>query len=126
MEKKIALYCCENSAYKAAADLTGKDLQGGVDVIKLPCTGKMEINLILKTLEKGYAGVLVAGCPVDNCKYIRGSSRAEKRIQKTREILRSAGIEEQRVRMEFLSSVDTHKLARALQEMKQELEGVVM
>jgi len=125
MEKKIALYCCENSAYKAAACLTGPELQKGIEIIKLPCTGKMEINLILKTLEQGYAGVLVAGCPIDNCKYIRGSSRAEKRIEKTRELLKAAGIPEQRVRMEFLSSVDSHKLAGAIKEMKQELEGVM-
>jgi coenzyme F420-reducing hydrogenase delta subunit len=65
--------------------------------------------------------VLVLGCPVDNCKFLRGSSRARKRVAMTRRILKEAGLDEERVRMDFLSSVEAHKFRRIVAEMQARL-----
>ena len=59
----IAAFCCEHCAY-AAADLAGglrMKYPPTVKVIQLPCTGKMDILLILQAIEKGIDGVMVAG-----------------------------------------------------------------
>lgn len=113
----IALYCCENSSYKAFQAM--KDTRGleKVEVIPLPCSGKIEMGIILKTLEVGYAGVLILGCPKDNCKFIRGNYRAEKRIEMVRSSLERAGINGDRVRIDFISSLDQHKCRVIIDEM---------
>ena len=121
MDKRIVAFCCENSALRAAQNVEDPAVLEAVELVRLPCTGKVEIGLLLQCLEEGHPGVLVLGCPVDNCKFLRGSSRARKRVAMTRRILKEAGLDEERVRMDFLSSVETHKFRRIVAEMQARL-----
>ena len=114
----IVAFCCENSSLQAAEEADPNVLEG-VNIVPLPCAGKMEIIHILTALENGYDAVLVLGCPVDNCQYIRGNKRARKRTDMVKETLKSAGIDENLVRMDFLSSVDTYKFTTIVEEMKE-------
>lgn len=60
---QIVAFCCEHCAYSAA------DLAGGlrmqyppeVKVVQLPCSGELDICLILRAFEEGIDGVMVAG-----------------------------------------------------------------
>lgn len=119
-DKKLVVYCCENSALLCAETLKAengnKDLFRDVRIVPLPCSGKIEMGIILKTLEEGARGVLVLGCPRDNCKFFRGSTRAGKRVDMVGKILSDAGIEPRRVRMDYLSSVDTQKFETIVSE----------
>lgn len=121
MKKKIVAFVCENSALKAAAQAQGDGLLDAVELVRLPCSGKIEIGLILRCLERGHPGVLVLGCPLDNCKYLKGSLRARKRVEVAKRALRDAGLPEALVHIDFLSSVDSHKLADIIQGMKARL-----
>ena len=49
---KIAVYCCENSGLLAAGSVHDTEIMESIDIMKLPCSGKCEMGLILKTLEK--------------------------------------------------------------------------
>ena len=60
---QIVAYCCEHCAY-AAADLAGGlrlHYPPAVKVVQLPCTGKLDVLLVLQALEDGVDGVMVAG-----------------------------------------------------------------
>jgi coenzyme F420-reducing hydrogenase delta subunit len=123
-EKKIVAFCCENSALKAAESLSDPAALAEVELVRLPCTGKAETGLLLACLERGHPGVLVLGCPRDNCKFLVGSTRAGKRVQATRKLLKEAGLAEERVRMDYVSSVDAHRLARIVREMRDRLAAL--
>lgn len=59
----IIAYCCEHCAY-AAADLAGglrMQYPPAIKIIQLPCTGKVDTLMLLRTLEDGADGVMVAG-----------------------------------------------------------------
>ena len=59
----IVAFCCEHCAY-AAADLAGSlrmSYPPAIKVVQLPCTGKMDILMVLQALEDGVDGVMVAG-----------------------------------------------------------------
>ena len=59
----VVAFCCEHCAY-AAADLAGNLRMGypaEIKIVQLPCTGKMDPLLILRSLEEGIDGVMVAG-----------------------------------------------------------------
>jgi len=59
----IVAYCCEHCAY-AAADLAGNlrmQYPSAVKIVQLPCTGKLDILMVLEALESGVDGVMVAG-----------------------------------------------------------------
>ncbi len=121
MGKKILAFCCENSSYKAAAAVDDEKVLDAVEIMRLPCSGKIEIGLMLKCLEEGYPGVLVLGCPVDNCKYLQGNNRAKKRVQRAQALLEEAGIPEQLVHIDFLSSVDSHKFVEIVRGMQERI-----
>jgi len=124
MEKKIVAFCCENSALKAAEALSDPAVLEAVELVRLPCTGKAETGLLLRCLEQGHPGALVLGCPQDNCKFLVGSTRAGKRVELTRRLLKEAGLAEERVHMDYVSSVDAHRLARIVREMRERLAGL--
>ena len=60
---QIVAFACEHCAY-AAADLAGglrMQYPPEVKIVQLPCTGKLDILLVLQTVEDGADGVMVAG-----------------------------------------------------------------
>lgn len=59
----IISFCCHYCAY-AAADLAGSmrlDYPPSVKIVEVPCSGKVDPIYVLKALEEGADGVLVAG-----------------------------------------------------------------
>jgi F420-non-reducing hydrogenase iron-sulfur subunit len=62
-EPKIAAFCCEYCAY-SAADLAGSmrlEYPPNVRIIKLQCTGKMDVIHLLRAFAAGADAVFVAG-----------------------------------------------------------------
>ena len=60
---QILAYSCEHCAY-AAADLAGSlrlQYPPEIKIIQLPCTGKLDILMVLEAIENGADGVMVAG-----------------------------------------------------------------
>ena len=114
---KIVVFCCENSALKAIGSMGDTEMLGSVEIVKLPCSGKVETGFVLKCFEKGYDGVIILGCPLDNCKFLKGNYRARKRVAMIKKSLKEAGISENRVKIDFVSSVDSHKVAKVIEEM---------
>ena len=110
-DRRITALLCENSAWLAWLEAREDAALAAVDAVRLPCTGTVETVLLLRLLEQGRRGVIVVGCPKDSCEYSRGSHRAEKRVAAARAALRDAGLREDRIRMDFVSSVDGPRLA---------------
>jgi coenzyme F420-reducing hydrogenase delta subunit len=120
--ERITVLLCENSGWKALAELPADPALRGVDFVKIPCSGRVDAGLLLSLLERGSAGVLAVGCPKDNCTFLRGSYRAEKRVAGTRGAWREAGLDEGVVRLELVSSMDTHRLREAVLDFKRYLD----
>lgn len=60
---QIVAYCCEHCAY-AAADLAGGlriQYPPTIRIVQLPCTGKLDVLMVLQAIEQGIDGVMVAG-----------------------------------------------------------------
>jgi F420-non-reducing hydrogenase iron-sulfur subunit len=62
-QPEIVAFCCHYCAY-AAADLAGSmrlDYPASIKVIELPCSGKLDVQYVLRAFEDGADGVMVAG-----------------------------------------------------------------
>jgi len=117
----IVAFCCHYCAY-AAADMAGSlrlQYPPSVKVVKLPCTGKLDLQLILDAFEHGADGVMVAGCMEGDCHYQQGNLNAKRRVNFSQELLRSIGLEAERVRMFNMSSAMGNRWAAAVSEMDQ-------
>jgi F420-non-reducing hydrogenase iron-sulfur subunit len=63
---------------------------------------------------KGADGVLVCGCHIGDCHYISGNEFAEKRFEKTKNIVKLLGIDPRRVRLEWVSAAEGMKFANVV------------
>jgi coenzyme F420-reducing hydrogenase delta subunit len=62
-EPEIISFACHYCAY-AAADLAGTmrlKYPTNVKVVKIPCTGRLDVQHVLRAFERGADGVFVAG-----------------------------------------------------------------
>jgi len=68
-----------------------------VHEVALPCTGRLQPEHLLKAFEAGADAVCVITCAGDNCHYLEGSRRAERRAEHVRQLLNEIGLGGQRL-----------------------------
>jgi len=115
----ILAFCCHYCAY-AAADLAGTmrlQYPGTIRVLRLPCTGKIEVNYILAAFERGVDAVIVAGCLEGGCHFQEGNLRARRRVERAKQMLAEIGLEPERLEMFNLSSAEGTRFAEIVNEM---------
>ena len=97
-EPKIVAYVCNWCTY-LGADLAGTnrlEYPANVRIVRLPCTGRIDFNLIVKAFEMGADAVLVSGCHPGDCHYTAGNYHARRRWMLFRELLDTLGIDMER------------------------------
>lgn len=123
-EPEIIVFACHYCAY-AAADLAGSmrlQYPTNIRMIKLPCTGKLEVIHLLKAIESGADGVYAAGCLEGECHYLKGNLWARKRINHVKDLLAEVGIEPERVEMFNMSSAMGAKFAEVATEFTERIK----
>ena len=116
-EPKIVAFCCNWCSY-AAADLAGvsrMQYPSNVRIIRVPCSGKVDIMYVLKAFELGADGVFVAGCLPDQCHYLTGNFYARDRIEKLKKDLEAVGLGG-RLDMYFISAAMAKEFANTCNE----------
>lgn len=88
-----------------------------IRIIRVPCTGKVDVIHLLRAFEKGADGVYVVGCMEGECHYTSGNFRARKRVEQAAKILEAIGVGGERVQMYNLSSSEGPRFARYAAEM---------
>jgi len=117
-EPEITTFTCIYCAYMAAdtAGLLRTTYPPTVKIIKLPCTGKVDVEHILKAFEQGADGVLITACSIGNCHHVSGNIRATKRLEYARKILEEIGIEKERAAIAYMSGSQALAFAQAVQD----------
>jgi coenzyme F420-reducing hydrogenase delta subunit len=92
-----------------------------IKVVRVPCTGKVDVLYILHSFEKGADGVYLVGCLEGGCHYNNGNLQARRRVEQAQKILDSIGIGGERVQMYNLSSSDGPLFAKYAEEMNERI-----
>jgi F420-non-reducing hydrogenase iron-sulfur subunit len=123
-DPKIVAFCCDQSGYPAA-DMAGAlrlKLPENVEIVRVPCAGRIETIYLLKALEKGADGVLVFACYEENCQFLRGNLRAKGRLSYAHQMLEKIGLEKERLEFCHLATNSGVKLAEALHRKSEQLK----
>ncbi|RME96386.1 MAG: hydrogenase iron-sulfur subunit [Verrucomicrobia bacterium] len=121
----VAFFC--NWCTYTAADLAGVSrlkYAPNVRVIRVMCSGRVDPQFILDALAKGADGVLVGGCHPGDCHYVEGNYKMLRRYHLLKRMLKDMGIEEQRVRLEWISAAEGHKVRQVVNEMTEQLRAL--
>jgi heterodisulfide reductase subunit A len=122
-EEKILAFCCHWCAL-GAIDLAGVSrfqYPPNIRIIRVMCSGRVDVDFIHKAFELGARGVLVAGCEFPTCHYVNGNYKCRDRMEKVRRQLISKGIDPDRLRTVWLSAADAPKFVSTVKNMVEEL-----
>jgi len=117
-EPNIIAFCCNWCSY-AGADLAGTsrfEYPTNVRVIRVMCSGRMDPIFILSAFRWGADGVLVTGCHPGDCHYVKGNYMMERRFEFLKDALRHLGIEQDRLRLEWISAGEGEKFAALIRD----------
>ena len=92
-----------------------------IKIIRVPCTGKVDVIHLLRAIQKGADGVYCVGCLEGTCHYNEGNLRCRERVNHVRMLLDEIGIEGDRVRMYNLSSGEGPTFAQYAREMTEHI-----
>jgi len=126
MTPNIVTFLCNWCGY-AGADLAGVSryqYPTSIKIIRVMCSGRIDPVFILRAFENGADGVLVCGCHINDCHYISGNLKAEKRIEKTKQLLKLIGINPDRLRLEWVSAAEGARFAGVVKEFTEFLEKI--
>jgi coenzyme F420-reducing hydrogenase delta subunit len=115
----MCIYCADMAADTAGA--LRVQYPANVKLVKMPCTGKTDVQYILNAFEHGADGVYVVGCPVGNCHHVRGNERAKFRIDRLKGMLDEIGIGSERLDMFFVSGGMGETFAKVAHEMTERI-----
>jgi len=125
-EPSIVAFCCRHCAY-AAADLAGSSRLSyppSLKIVELPCTGRVDVLMVLRSVESAVDGVLVAGCLSGKCHYQTGNLHAKQRVDYVRKQLVEIGLGEARIRMVNISAAMGAQFAEHASEMVEEVRAL--
>ena len=93
-EPRIVAFVCNWCTY-LGADLAGTtrlEYPANVRIVRLPCSGRIDFNLLIKAFEIGADAILVSGCHPGDCHYNTGNYHARRRWMLFRPLLEVAGL----------------------------------
>ena len=121
---KIVAFLCNWCAY-AGADLAGVSrlhYPASIIPIRVMCSGRIDPEFILHAFRNGADGVLIGGCHPGDCHYIKGNYYARKRTMLTKKLLKEMGINDKRLRLEWISATEGRKFASVANQFVEEIK----
>ncbi len=125
-EPEITVFTCIYCAYMAV-DTAGAlriKYPATVKLVKLPCTGKVDMRYLLEAFEQGADGVCIVGCPIGNCHHVHGNVRGQARVKYTQKLLDEIGLGGERLEMYFVSGGMGMTFANAVREITERVRAL--
>jgi coenzyme F420-reducing hydrogenase delta subunit len=122
----ILAFCCNWCSY-AGADLAGVSrlqMPPNVHVIRVMCSASVKPEYLMKAVSQGVDGVLVLGCHIGDCHYMTGNHRTAKRVPLVKKIMGDIGLDERRVRLDWVSAAEGEKFQKVITEFVNEIKGL--
>lgn len=122
-EPRIVAFVCNWCTY-AGADLAGTSrmhYEPNVRMIRLPCTGRIDVLLILKAFEQGADGVIVSGCHPGDCHYTSGNLSARRRFAIFHRLMEFLGLDMRRIQFAWVSAAEAVKWVKVVNDFTQKI-----
>ncbi len=118
-QPELTLFTCNYCAYMAGDTAGALRIQypATVKLVRLPCTGKIDVRYILSAFEQGADGVYIVACPIGTCHHVRGNERARSRVLFAQKLLDQIGLGSERLDIFFISAGQGNTYALRANEM---------
>jgi len=115
---RIVVFACNWCSYAGADNAGVSRIQYSPNfrIIRTMCSGRVTPGMVLKAFKLGADGVLVSGCHIGDCHYIFGNHRAIENFERTQAIIQTLGLEEGRLRLEWVSAAEGPRFGQLIDE----------
>jgi coenzyme F420-reducing hydrogenase delta subunit/ferredoxin len=117
-EPRIIAFLCTWCSYTGAdtAGIARLKSPANIRDIRVPCSGNVSPELVMRAFDQGADGVLVLGCHIGECHYETGNHRTAKRMPILRSLMEYAGLEPERLRLDWVSASEGERFAHIATE----------
>jgi F420-non-reducing hydrogenase iron-sulfur subunit len=125
-EPRIVAFFCNWCTY-LAADLAGTSRMKyapNTRVIRVMCSGRVDPQFVLDAFAHGADGVLIGGCHPGDCHYQEGNYKTLRRFHLLKRLLLDFGIEEERIRLEWISAAEGDRVRTAVNDMVEKVRAL--
>jgi len=86
-------------------------------LIRVMCSGRVDLSFVLKAFSNGIDGVFIGGCILNECNYItHGNYHALNIVLLAKRLMEHIGLNPDRLRIEFISSGEGNLFAEVMDE----------
>jgi coenzyme F420-reducing hydrogenase delta subunit/ferredoxin len=121
-EPRIVAFVCNWCTY-LGADLAGTtrlEYPANLRIVRLPCSGRIDFNLLIKAFEVGADAMLVSGCHPGDCHYNTGNYHARRRWMLFRPLLEVLGFDMRRLHFAWISAAESRKFQQTVKQVVEE------
>jgi len=122
---QILGFLCNWCSY-AGADLCGVSryqYPPNIKVIRVMCSGRMDLEFVLRAFANGKDGVFIGGCWLGECHYItEGNYDALSMMHLGKKLLEYIGVNPDRLRLEWVSASEGNRYAEIVTEFTDSLK----
>lgn len=119
----IGFFC--NWCTATAADLAGTSryqYPANIRPVRVMCSGSVDPVYVLRALLYGADGVIIGGCYPGECHYVSGNLKTRRRIAVLKTVLQTLGLDDDRVRVRWISAAEGHKFASTMSEFTEDMK----
>jgi len=89
------------------------------------CSGRVDLEFILRAFSNGQDGVLIGGCKLNECNYVtHGNYDALSNVYLCKKIMEQIGLNPERLRIEFMSGADGNLLAEVTNDFVRKVKAL--
>jgi F420-non-reducing hydrogenase iron-sulfur subunit len=89
------------------------------------CSGRVDFSFILRSFHNRMDGVYIAGCRLDECKYItHGNYHALNLVLLCKRMMEHIGLNPERLRIEFMSSAEGSRFAETVNDFIKRIRAI--
>jgi NADPH-dependent glutamate synthase beta subunit-like oxidoreductase/coenzyme F420-reducing hydrogenase delta subunit/NAD-dependent dihydropyrimidine dehydrogenase PreA subunit len=123
-DDRILVFTCNWGGHSGAEaiGMRRQPLPAGVRVVRVPCLGRLSPGLLLRALEQGASGVLLAGCHEEGCRFDFGRDVAADAFGRALSLLDLLGLGTYRLRMEGIAPGDATAFDQAVRQFIAQLQ----
>ncbi len=125
-EPRIVCFLCKWCT-SAGADLAGTSrmqYEPNSTNIRIMCSSRVDPQHVLRAFAGGADGILIGGCHPGDCHYQTGNYKTQRRIPMLKKLLRDLGIDEKRLRLEWISASEGRKFVQVTNEFIDEIRSL--
>jgi F420-non-reducing hydrogenase iron-sulfur subunit len=125
-EPRIVGFLCGWCAYEGAdaAGRARKTYPAHLRIVRVLCSGRVDPQFVLEAFRQGADGVMILGCHPGECHYKEGNLQALKMTAILKKLLGQCGIQEERLRLDWVAAGEYGKLVKIVGEMVEKVKSL--